>query len=46
MDIKELLKESVVGEHLDEELGLCVLIPKGIFTHIVEHLIPRDREED
>ena len=46
MNVKELLKESVVGEHLDEELGLCVLIPKGVFKHIVDHLIPRDPDEE
>ena len=47
MDVKTLLKEIVIDEALDDETGItCVLIPKDIFTHIVEHLIPRDEEED
>ena len=46
MDIKALLKESVLGETLDDETDtICVLIPKDIFNHII-HLIPRDEEED
>ena len=46
MDVGELLWDSVVGLQKDDEHGWCILVPEGIFVHIVEHLIPRDRDEE
>lgn len=35
MDVRELLKDSVIGEQWNEEFGEeCVLLPKKQFYHI------------
>ena len=46
MDIRELLWDFVVGLQKDDEHGWCIVIPEAIFAHIVEHLIPRNEDEE